>query len=896
MYYPSYAEYCEALQLGLGIALSDPLLGRGTLRTHGSGRPVAHSGNFALTFDVSVDGKTYAVRCFHKHSDSLQARYDAIASCLRSIRSPYFVDFEFQPSGITTESGTYPIVRMEWAEGQTLAEFVANHRNDVNALKTLRVSLRELAKHLQEHGIAHGDIQPTNVIVQSATNLRLIDYDGMFVPQILPLRSAELGQRNFQHPGRRAWHYDADLDAFSFSLIDLALDALCRRPDLWDRSDSDADAFILRAADLADPASSPAFKILASVPGLAQRAKHFAAICVSPFERIPAFEAFLAGRYIPAVSVVFSGDATLPLRRRYVSIYDIVDATNFARCCAHVGDRVELIGQIVRVVMSPEPPLDTACLYVEFAEHSHDMVCLKIWPDALARLEEAPDQAWVGHWICAIGLVDPVCSAGSGAQRRKDVSISITEPSQLHRLTEAEARYRLHGNRRTTAAALDTTAGVTTDRVVTDAAPQPYLSPPPDSELEPQLKPIPTLQPAPPPPPLLRAPIDGHSPSSAAPLPPVTGASGPPARVGVNAAPRTLSRWPWWVAAAMIAFLGVYIIAFLGVDTSVSMRASRAPVPETHPASAADRSAPAATSTVRPAQAGIDASVSMRASRAPVPETHPASEAGQSAPAAVSTARPAQHGVASRLESQQNLSAVPQPIETAAGTLLIGTTEAAGRARVVLLNGAAIPGLRDDAITLAHRAVFSDREVVVGFTQCHGPAAPCGLNQPFWLELRAGSPPHLWRMPGLWAGTGAGSVTATDGGVQVDLGVANGERRRATLTAAGDIVVSRRPKPTTPLDGADCATVIQAAEACAASRDCRSFASSARSISPSQWARLTQLYYESTGLNAAAFRALCVRSCQLGLTPSTGFIRGSVCSGAQSDQWPPGDPAAGWIR
>ncbi len=83
MHYPSLAEYSDALQLSLGIALSDPLLARGTLRSRGPGQPVIRSGNFALTFEVEADGRSYAVRCFHKPSDSLQARYAAIGSHLR---------------------------------------------------------------------------------------------------------------------------------------------------------------------------------------------------------------------------------------------------------------------------------------------------------------------------------------------------------------------------------------------------------------------------------------------------------------------------------------------------------------------------------------------------------------------------------------------------------------------------------------------------------------------------------------------------------------------------------------------------------------------------------------------------------------------------------------------
>ncbi len=814
MQYPSFAEYSEALQASLARALSDPLLARGTLRLHGPGQPVAHSGSFALTFEVSVDGKTYAVRCFHKYSDSLHERYRAIGELLRSIRSPHFVDFDFQPSGITTESGTYPIVRMEWAEGPTLASFVANRHHDAAALQQLRASLRMLAAHLKKHGIAHGDIQPSNIILQGTGDLRLIDYDGMFVPGLAPMQSAELGQRNFQHPWRRPWHFDAGLDAFAFALSDLALDALCRRPELWDETGSDTDAFILRADDLADPAGSPVFKRLASVPGLQKRVKRLAAICVSPYDRIPSFEDFLAGRHIPPVAVVFSGKTALPSRRTYVSVNEIVDGSNFARCCSHVGDRVELIGKVVRVAMNRVPHLDADCLRVEFAEHSHDMVCLKIWPDARAALDAVPDESWVGQWVSAVGLVDPVHSIGDGEQRQKDVSISIADQSQLQRLTQDEARYRLRGYRGQGHAALDMTGAVRTDRVVTEAAPRPTpVQPPPPA-------------PVPPPPPVLLAPVN--------------------IRAGRESRPRRTR----WLAATIVGALAVF--AF------VSMRDS---------------------SEELAGETGLNALVTGESSR---PRAAPKAEL-----------RPAWQRFDSRLESQEDLDTVGFPVKTAAGMLDLGTRTESGRP--LLLGGKPVLGLRDDAITLAHRTVFSDREIIVGFTRCEGAAFPCGVRQPFWLELRSGLPPNAWLVPGLWVSTGAGEVTASEAGVRVELGMWNGERRNATLTAAGNVEVARTREPVQPLDRDDCATVARSAEACAASRDCSSFEASAQLIPSATSARLNRLYHESTGFDAAAFRDLCVQSCQLGLTPSRGFIRRHVCSGAPPGQWSAYDSAASLV-
>jgi hypothetical protein len=87
--------------------------------------------------------------------------------------------------------------------------------------------------------------------------------------------------------------------------------------------------------------------------------------------------------------------------------------------------------------------------------------------------------------------------------------------------------------------------------------------------------------------------------------------------------------------------------------------------------------------------------------------------------------------------------------------------------------------------------------------------------------------------------------------------------------------------------------VVRSLEACAASRDCSSFATSAERIPAAQWQQLSRLYHETTGLNAGNFRDLCQRSCELHLTPSPGFIRSNACNGAESDQWPADEPGSG---
>jgi hypothetical protein len=80
--------------------------------------------------------------------------------------------------------------------------------------------------------------------------------------------------------------------------------------------------------------------------GLDVKAQHLAAICQSPYEETPGIEDFLAGRNIPVPRIRVSGSAFRAQRQLYLPALPVVDAANVAQCCAHVGDQVELIGQI----------------------------------------------------------------------------------------------------------------------------------------------------------------------------------------------------------------------------------------------------------------------------------------------------------------------------------------------------------------------------------------------------------------------------------------------------------------------------------------------------------------------------------------------------------------------
>ncbi|MTI11829.1 hypothetical protein E1189_01895, partial [Sansalvadorimonas verongulae] len=123
MTYPTLEQYNEALQHP-GLVLNDPELKQGQVATTGLGLPLALCGGFALTYTFTARNKKYAVRCFHKQSKDLEKRYHAISTRLKNLSSSYFVDFEYQPQGIRVQGNSYPVVKMAWAKGETLGEFL----------------------------------------------------------------------------------------------------------------------------------------------------------------------------------------------------------------------------------------------------------------------------------------------------------------------------------------------------------------------------------------------------------------------------------------------------------------------------------------------------------------------------------------------------------------------------------------------------------------------------------------------------------------------------------------------------------------------------------------------------------------------------------------------------
>ncbi len=126
----------------------------------------------------------------------------------------------------------YPILKMEWINGESLSTYIEKNLTNPAAIQSLSQKFIELAKNLEQNSIAHGDLQHGNIIVVGE-EIKLVDYDGMYVPGLDGMLSNEIGHPNYQHPIRSEKDFGPYLDRFSEWIIYLSLKAISLDPSLW---------------------------------------------------------------------------------------------------------------------------------------------------------------------------------------------------------------------------------------------------------------------------------------------------------------------------------------------------------------------------------------------------------------------------------------------------------------------------------------------------------------------------------------------------------------------------------------------------------------------------------------------------------------------------------------
>lgn len=262
MFCPSALDYSNAIQNPhLNFQDTELKTGQPDLTPLGLPRPI--SGNFATVFQMHCEQRDWAVRCFTRELNDQQARYAVINHYLEMANLPYWVKFDFMPKGIKVDGKWYPILKMEWIEGELLDHFVAKHLYDSKQLRQLAARWAIMIRHLEKAEIAHGDLQHGNILIVNE-KIKLVDYDAMFVPALGGQLSREIGHPNYQHPARTANDFGFHIDRFSAWVIYLSLMALILNPNLWELVGAGNENLLFTKEDFVKPEDSLLLALLAT--------------------------------------------------------------------------------------------------------------------------------------------------------------------------------------------------------------------------------------------------------------------------------------------------------------------------------------------------------------------------------------------------------------------------------------------------------------------------------------------------------------------------------------------------------------------------------------------------------------------------------------------------------
>lgn len=273
--WPDAVAYREAVQTPT-VSLGEPGWKTATVAVNRQGLPVTYAGRFAVVFRATLQtGEKWALRCFtspgadakngNGHAGVSRAmRYQLLAP--HAARLPQlFVPFRYVERGINVGGSWYPVVAMQWATGTPLGQWIEKNLSAPDKLRRLCGVLSGVLAELEAAQMAHGDFQHDNLLISPTGDaVTLVDYDGLFVPELAGSPSPEGGHPNYQHPKRTPAHFGPGLDRFACLVLQTGLLALSHQPALWARF-SDGESVLFQKSDFVDPSRSQVFHAVRAV-------------------------------------------------------------------------------------------------------------------------------------------------------------------------------------------------------------------------------------------------------------------------------------------------------------------------------------------------------------------------------------------------------------------------------------------------------------------------------------------------------------------------------------------------------------------------------------------------------------------------------------------------------
>jgi hypothetical protein len=264
---PGCSDYLAAIQ-NPRHCFTVPILRDALTAKDFLGLPEAVTGASAVVFNATFDHGPEALRCYTNMGASNRERYEMLGRHLLAQGPAAVARAEWLDDAIIVQGETWPVLRMEWVSGPTLDRYVELlvDAGDTSSLGALSVAWLQLCDDLVRADFAHGDLQHGNVLVDDEGRLRLVDLDGVWIPELAGFTPpAESGHRHYQHPSRRdTKRWDRWIDTVSALVVYVTIRALAIDLTLWHEFHDD-EQLILSQGDFEHPGQTRAWHRLAAI-------------------------------------------------------------------------------------------------------------------------------------------------------------------------------------------------------------------------------------------------------------------------------------------------------------------------------------------------------------------------------------------------------------------------------------------------------------------------------------------------------------------------------------------------------------------------------------------------------------------------------------------------------
>ncbi|MGB6163000.1 MAG: phosphotransferase, partial [Pseudonocardiaceae bacterium] len=321
MKYPDPSDYFSAVQERNSFKIDK--LKRAEFVAHPPlNLPMPVSGSSAVVFKAIVEGEEQALRFFTREQALIRERYLALGDYFSSTSvSDCMAMSRWVDNAIVINGQSWPMVQMQWVNGPTLDQYVASlvEKKNLITIAQLAAAWRNLIRRMQAAQFAHGDLQHGNVLVDEKGDLRLVDFDCVWIePFSGKSPPSESGHRNYQRVGRPWGQW---MDTFPGLVIYVSLLALSKNPDLWETF-HDGENLLFQQEDFTPPFHTDRWRRLAIIDDgeLNLLVEKLKACCAPGWTADGTLEKLLLSWSPPAVpppSTVPSPPTVPPLRMGY---------------------------------------------------------------------------------------------------------------------------------------------------------------------------------------------------------------------------------------------------------------------------------------------------------------------------------------------------------------------------------------------------------------------------------------------------------------------------------------------------------------------------------------------------------------------------------------------------